>query len=258
MPPQTRTSTQTLPGYNRSFLQTFVLADPETPEAELLRIKADVDLISWDLADALDTSERRVMILEAARTYPAPQSETERHQHNPFSCIQLVLVDSAGFACPLPAELGPLPLHQDDDGFHSVLGPPLSHAIPGGDQANESTGTNAGDTLAYDRVNISTTLTPPRGVASCGSSRCPGISGPHTCFRRSYTCTAPGCTWPTPFKTKQALDRHYEVIHLAERLGCPVPGCENVGEKGIKKYDNLVAHMRGKHGASPACGAQGS
>ena len=74
------------------------------------------------------------------------------------------------------------------------------------------------------------------------------------CFRRSYTCHAPDCTRPTPFKTRQALNRHYEVIHFAERFDCLVPGCKNVGEKGIKRYDNLVAHMRNKHGASPAAG----
>jgi len=47
---------------------------------------------------------------------------------------------------------------------------------------------------------------------------------------------------------KQAFNCHYEVIHLVERIDCPLPGCENVGEKGIKMYDNLV-HMRHMHGA---------
>ena len=73
-------------------------------------------------------------------------------------------------------------------------------------------------------------------------------SGPHTCSRRSYTCNAPDCVLRTPFKTKQALNRHYEVIHLAVRINCPVLGCENIGEKGIKRYDNLVAHVRNTHG----------
>ena len=72
--------------------------------------------------------------------------------------------------------------------------------------------------------------------------------GPHTCSRHSYTCNAPDCARPTPFGTKQALNRHYEVIHLAERIDCPVPGCKNVGENGIKRYDNLVAHVRNIHG----------
>ena len=166
---------------------------------------------------------------------------------------------------PLPAELGPLPLFQHDDGFFSVLGPPLCHATPE-DQANRSTG----HTLAYSPINIPATLTPltPRDKVFCGSFKCSGTrfvprstllsaypsdkltlrSGPHTCSRDSYTCNVPDCDRPTPFKTRQSLNRHYEVVHLAERFDCPVPECENVGEKGIKRYDNLVAHMRNKHG----------
>ncbi|KAG0640957.1 hypothetical protein HOY80DRAFT_1115399 [Tuber brumale] len=153
--------------------------------------------------------------------------------------------------------LGPLPLYQDDDGFYSVLGPPLSHTTPGEDQANEPANANVGNTLAYDRINISATLAPHRGRVFCGSSRCSGNSGPHTCSRRSFTCNAPGCPRPDPFNTKQALNRHYEVIHLGERLDCPVPGCENVGEKGIKRLDNLIAHLKNKHGALPAEGSHG-
>ena len=42
--------------------------------------------------------------------------------------FNLVCADAAGIAQPLPAELGPLPLYLDEDGFYSVLGPPLSHA----------------------------------------------------------------------------------------------------------------------------------
>jgi len=36
--------------------------------------------------------------------------------------------------------------------------------------------------------------------------------------------------------------RHYEVIDSVDRIDCPFPGCENFGEKGVKRYDNLVAH----------------
>ena len=46
-------------------------------------------------------------------------------------------------------------------------------------------------------------------------------------------------------------------MHLAERIDCLFPGCENIGEKGIKKYDNLVVHMKSKHGVSPAGGLLG-
>ena len=61
---------------------------------------------------------------------------------------------------PLPAELGPLPLYLDNDGFYSVLGPPLSHATRE-DQENESTN----DILAYN-ASMQNIL--------CGSSKCPG------------------------------------------------------------------------------------
>jgi len=77
-------------------------------------------------------------------------------------------------------------------------------------------------------------------------------SGPHTCSRRSFTCNVPECIRETPFATRQALNRHHESVHLAQRFNCPMPGCENVGEKGIKRYDNLVAHMKNQHGVSPA------
>ncbi|KAG0640958.1 hypothetical protein HOY80DRAFT_1135609, partial [Tuber brumale] len=157
--------------------------------------------------------------------------------------VTLVSTDATGIAQRLPAGLGPLPLYREDDGFYSVLGPLLSHTTPGEDQTNES----AECTLAYDPVNTSATLRPPREKVFCGLSRCSGNSGPHTCSCRSYTCNAPGCTPRDPFKTKQALNRHYEEIHLGERLDCPVSGCENVGERGIKRLDNLVAHLKNKH-----------
>ncbi|PWW76129.1 hypothetical protein C7212DRAFT_344604 [Tuber magnatum] len=185
--------------------------------------------------------------------------------------LELVLTDAAGIAQPLPAELGPLPLYRHDNGYCSVVGPHLSYAIPDDGQASGSASNN----LVHDCTNIPTTLTPPRHKVFCGS-KCSGNrsaplplhaypshrltrrSGPHTCSRRSFTCNALDCTRTAPFKTKQALNRHYEVVHLAQRFDCPVPGCENVGENGIKRYDNLVAHMRNKHGVSPAGGSGGN
>lgn len=175
-------------------------------------------------------------------------------------------VNATGIGHPLPAELGPLPLYQDHDGFYSVLGPPLGHPA----QEDQATG-SSNQILAYSPIDIPLILTPPRDKVFCGSPKCSGNrfatpfsvlksiypsatltqrSGPHTCSRRSYTCNAHNCTRPTPFKTKQAFNRHYEVIHLAQRFDCPVPGCVNVGENGVKRYDNLVAHMRNKHGYS--------
>ena len=167
-------------------------------------------------------------------------------------------------AHPLPAELGPLPLYRDDDGFYSVLGPPLDHAI----SVNQASG-STNNALACSPINISSTLTPHGDMVFCGSSRCSGnrfaspsvvpvslyplheltrTRGPHTCSPRSFACNAPDCVRPTPFRTKQALNRHYELVHLGQRIDCPVPGCENVGGKGIKRYDNLVVHVRNVHG----------
>ena len=185
--------------------------------------------------------------------------------------FKLISRNALGVAQPLPAELGPLPLHPLGNGYYSVLGPPLGQAIL--DHANGSTN----DTVVYKNTGIdfAPTLTPSSDKVFCQSPKCSGNrfpplppyvnlshqltsrSGPHTCSPRSYTCTTPGCTRPTPFKTQQALNRHYEVIHLAERIDCPFPGCENVSEKGIKRYDNLVVHMRHKHGVSPAGEASG-
>ena len=188
----------------------------------------------------------------------------------------LVSIGTTGIAHPLPAKLGPLPLYQDDDGFSSVLGPPLwnSNKAPE-DQVKGS----ANHALAYSPVDISAILAPPRDNVFCLSSKCSGNRfatpfsvleyiypsdtltqriGPHTCSRSAYACNAPDCTRRTPFRTKQALNRHYEGLHLGERFDCPVPGCENIGEKGIKRYDNLVAHMRNKHGVSQTGGSGGN
>ena len=185
--------------------------------------------------------------------------------------FQLVSTNASGIALPLPVELGPLPLYLDDDGFYSVLGAPLSHVISE-DQASGSPNV----TLAYNPAKMPATPAPRRDKVFCQSSKCAGNrfapplpqylysshrltwrSGPHTCSRRSYTCNAPACARSTPFKTKHALNRHYMAIHLATRFDCPVPGCGNVGQEGIKRYDNLIAHMRNKHGASPAGGSSG-
>ncbi|KAG0640961.1 hypothetical protein HOY80DRAFT_1040482 [Tuber brumale] len=169
----------------------------------------------------------------------------------PSASLHLVLVDETGIAQPLPAELGPLPLYRHEDGYYSVLGPSLHSATPGlEDQTNRS---------ANDAVNTSTTLRSSRDKFFCGLFRFwKQRSGPHTCSPGSYTCNAPHCSRQDPFRTKQALNRHYEAIHLAERFDCPVSGCDNVGEKGIKRLDNLVAHMKSKHGVSPASGSRGN
>ena len=72
--------------------------------------------------------------------------------------------------------LGPLPLFHDDDGFYSVLGPPLCNKA-GEDQVNGSTN----HPLAYSPIHIPATLTPPRDKVFCGSLE--GFSRP--CYERS-------------------------------------------------------------------------
>ncbi|RPA90012.1 hypothetical protein L873DRAFT_511123 [Choiromyces venosus 120613-1] len=188
------------------------------------------------------------------------------HRHRFFQgTLDLVLLNP---------ELGPLPLHLHDDGWCLVLSPPLSHTNPRVNQKNHSTN----NIPTVNNVNILAPTITPRGKVYCGSSRCTGNkliisspllakvyparrltqrSGPHICSRRSFTCNTPDCARATLFQTKQALNRHYEIIHLDERLDCPVPGCQNVGERGIKRYDNLVAHVRSKHGITLANGSQG-
>ena len=88
---------------------------------------------------------------------------------NAASTFDLVCCDAAGIAQPLPAELGPLPLYPHDDGFYSVLGPPLTH-VTCGDQANGS----SNDTLACNQVDTSATVIPRRTKVFCGSSKCSG------------------------------------------------------------------------------------
>ena len=82
------------------------------------------------------------------------------------SLFQLVSTDANGIVLPLPAELGPLPLYPQSDGFYSVLGPPITHVIH---EAEVNGSTNDPHTLAYNP-----TLTPSRGNVFCGSSNCSG------------------------------------------------------------------------------------
>ncbi|CUS07923.1 unnamed protein product [Tuber aestivum] len=169
----------------------------------------------------------------------------QEQNREPVSALfQLVSTDAAGTVEPLPTDLGPLPLYRLDDGFYSVLDPSLNRATP---CANQSPHHIANGTFENNTI-LSATLTPARIIIFCGAIRCPGASGPHSCLDRSFICNARNCHWTNPFKTKQGFNRHYEAVHLAERVDCPIPGCENVGERGIKRYDNLAAHLRTKHG----------
>ena len=111
---------------------------------------------------------------------------------NAAPTFYLVCSDAAGITQPLPAELGPLPLYPHDDGFYSVLGPPLTH-VTCGDQANGS----ANDTLACNPIDACVTVMPRRNKVFCGSSKCSGnrcTSPPTICL--SFISTNRE-KWPT-------------------------------------------------------------
>lgn len=59
----------------------------------------------------------------------------------------------------------------------------------------------------------------------------------------------------TPFRIRQMLNSHHEVIHFTAPFDCQVLGCGKVGGKGIKGYDNLVALMQNTHWVIPTGGS---
>ena len=139
--------------------------------------------------------------------------------------------------------LRPLPLHPEDDCLYSV-GQPFSYTNT---LTNDTPATLTPLPLELEFLPLQpeddsfySLLGPPLSRANA--------SAKDTSSRGRYICDVPDCTWPSPFETKQALNRHYEVRHLSKRVDCPVPGCEMVGAKGIKREDNLRAHVRNKHG----------
>ncbi|RPB01354.1 hypothetical protein L873DRAFT_678027 [Choiromyces venosus 120613-1] len=148
-----------------------------------------------------------------------------------------IAVGATGQSQPLSRTLGPLPLHRDGDGFYSVLGPSLKDPTP----LTLSQAAQPNNNIPVPNGNAAL------GTYHCGYHRCAGNSGPHTCSRCAYTCEALGCARSTPFKMKQALNRHIEMVHMVDRVDCPVPGCERVGENGIKRKVNLPSHLWNKH-----------
>ena len=74
-----------------------------------------------------------------------------------------------GDCIPPHAALGSLPLFQDNDGFYTVLGPPLNH-LTHKDQANGP----ANNALAYNPINIHAIRTSSKDKVFCASSRCSG------------------------------------------------------------------------------------
>ncbi|RPB00412.1 hypothetical protein L873DRAFT_1843026, partial [Choiromyces venosus 120613-1] len=166
--------------------------------------------------------------------------------HSAPGSFELVSFNATGAAQPLPKELGPLPLYRQDDGFYSVLGPSLSHAAPGNGQANNSTDNDFAD----ESVNISATAHSPMGPRiPCEFTRYSGNSVQYKRPLRIYSCEKPGCTSLTPFSTFGGLVRHSRAKHYGDgrRHDCPVSGCKKVGENGIKRRDNLLAHIRNVH-----------
>ena len=159
----------------------------------------------------------------------------------------------------LPPELQNLPLYPDDDGFYSVNGPefranhskhPTLHLLD--NQTSNPTSKSPHissylqtltNTINKFSIPLSTSL-PHSTILTLSPQPRPSL---RKLPRREYVCDQPGCTWQSPFKTKQGLARHYEVKHLQKRHDCPIPGCQSVGNRGIKRKDNLHAHMWHQH-----------
>ncbi|CUS13199.1 unnamed protein product, partial [Tuber aestivum] len=161
--------------------------------------------------------------------------------------------DELGNPPRLHPRLDHLPLHPDGDGWYSVLGPSIGTSDnPATVDVVKEANQESNATIQGSPVNPSrnSCLDLPR--IFCQYHKCTGASGPHTCAPGRFTCEAPNCPWSRTFKTKQAFNRHYHVMHGNDRVDCPVEGCENVRARGIKRADNLPAHLLNKHGISSA------
>ncbi|PUU80018.1 hypothetical protein B9Z19DRAFT_1192157 [Tuber borchii] len=164
--------------------------------------------------------------------------------------FSLISFDQSGCRQPLPPGLGNLPLYLDHDGYFSVNGSldltvfSLHTTLARVSYYNESTFCFlVTDISSFSVENPHVTPNPNSDHLDTNT-----ISRTQARFeRRSYHCSEPGGTWGSAFPTKQALDRHHEVKHLNLRVDCPIPGCEQVGDKGIKRKDNLPAHIWNKH-----------
>ena len=196
----------------------------------------------------------------------------------PRAVLSLVDHDELGYPVSLHPKFGNLPLHPDQDGWYSVLGSWNDAA----DNTNSTNWIGEGSLEQNDTIRPPAINPPRNGHSSppkiyCQYHKCSGNrfaipfiqpyiptycitltctnnprSGPHTCAPGRFTCEAPNCSWSEPFKTKQAFNRHYRAKHRNDRVDCPVAGCVRVGAHGIKRADNLAAHMLNKHGISHA------
>ena len=163
---------------------------------------------------------------------------------------------------PAPSKPEGLPLFLEDDGSYSVNGPalhvnrsepPTTHHL----DSQVSNPTIQSSNISFDlhQHPIVTTdeLAIPLWVPeSHPPILIPALSpqsqhGVQEFPQGRYFCIEPGCTWLSPFETKQGLTRHRETKHFQKRRDCPIPGCKRVGNKGIKRKDNLRAHMQEQH-----------
>ena len=169
----------------------------------------------------------------------------------------------------IPAGLGNLPLHEEKDGWHSVLGS-WDSTTNNPERANEDPEVDFN--IPLPPVNPTRNARPGPNLIFCQYHKCsgnrleillyrliymdyiiltcsiPSHSGLHSCTPGRFTCGAPNCSWPGTFRTKQAFNRHYRAKHLNDRVDCPVEGCLYVRDRGIKRADNLPAHLLNKHG----------
>ncbi|CUS14003.1 unnamed protein product [Tuber aestivum] len=171
----------------------------------------------------------------------------------------VAFADGAGTLYALPPRSETLPLYLDDDGFYSVTGPtsymnPTSHYLDNqplnffSSSSHLSCQPRQPFQLPIDNFGgLGIPLCSPLPPAPLSAPHSRTRNGPRRPSQRSYACSEPGCPWPSPFKTKQSLARHHEVKHLQGRLDCPVPGCKKVGDKGIKRKDNLRIHVWNQH-----------
>ncbi|RPA91151.1 hypothetical protein L873DRAFT_1848401 [Choiromyces venosus 120613-1] len=161
----------------------------------------------------------------------------------------LVCFDESGKLLDLPAGLGDLPLHPDQDGWYSVLGSwDGTTDIPEtANEVNEEIPENK-IAIPIPQLNRPRNARPILPIIFCEYDKCAGHCGPHACEPGRITCKAPSCSSSGNFKTKQAFSRHYLSKHLDDRVDCPVEGCPRVGVQGIKRKDNLAAHILNKHG----------
>lgn len=179
---------------------------------------------------------------------------------NSINDQEAVLANNFETLHPLPPELEDLPLYLDHDGFYSVNDPefhtnynehPTTYLLDNQTSNPASKNPNTSSNLHQLPVNainkLDTRLCAPFSQISLPASSPQPQPSPQASHRGKYICNEPGCIWQFPFQTKQALARHHEAKHLQKRLDCPFPGCESVGSRGIKRKDNLRAHIWNQH-----------